>query len=400
MSFSLNPPPRRTASNSERRHGKCLFSSINQNVMKNLRFLLYFFILFWPWIIAAADEPEGYYRSAEQKSRQELKEALFGIINQHTKLSYKELWNAFLLTDADADSNIFDIYNECVFKYKVDQHSSGSSGNKENQCLKYNREHSFPKSWFHESKEGTPMYTDLFHLYPVSGYVNTRRNNNPFGEVKNPEETFTGGSKLGKCTFPGYSGTAYEPLDQYKGDLARTYFYMATCYHDLFATWESDMLAGNNEDDFTEWSKEMLLKWHKEDPVSEKETDRNEAVYRIQGNRNPFIDYPEMVEKIWGDDQSPWSSHSDTVPEPPDTLANQTFWPNTCSINTEGRFLQITNSSGQMMESVEVFDITGMRICATFVKQNLFGYRLPCAGIYIVRICIGKQQFARKVAVL
>lgn len=364
--------------------------------MKNLRFLLYLLLLFCPWIIAAADEPEGYYKAAEQKGRQELKEALFGIINQHTKLTYKALWDAFLQTDADADSNIFDIYNGCTFKYKVDQHSGGSSGNKDNQCLKYNREHSFPKSWFHESKEGTPMYTDLFHLYPVSGYVNTRRNNNPFGEVANPEETFTGGSKLGKCTFPGYSGTSYEPLDQYKGDLARTYFYMATCYHDLFSTWESDMLAGNNEDDFTAWSKEMLLKWHKEDPVSEKETERNEAVYQIQGNRNPFIDHPEMVEKIWGNDLTPWP---DTQEPDPDTLANQTLWPSACSISKDNRFLQIEYSAG-LMESVEVFDITGSRLCATFEKQSRFGYRLPCAGVYIVRITVGKRQYVRKVAVL
>lgn len=277
------------------------------------------------------------------------------------------------------------------------------------------------------------MYTDLFHLYPVSGYVNSRRNNNPFGEVADPEETFTGGSKLGKCTFPGYTGTAYEPLDEYKGDLARTYFYMATCYHDSIASWESDMLAGNNTDDFSEWAKELLLKWHRQDPVSEKETRRNDSVFVLQGNRNPFIDYPELVEKIWGGDTLAWGvtapePPADTLPsEPPvDTLPSeppadtlnpspadtlnpnppadtldirQTMFWNKCSISVENRFLQIEYHAGEM-EAVEIFNAAGNRICATFVRQRRFGYRLPAAGLYIVRVTVGKRQFVRKTAVL
>ncbi|MCM1042200.1 MAG: endonuclease [Bacteroides sp.] len=365
--------------------------------MKKVVGLLLLFCLVW---VCRADEPEGYYDAALHKKGIELKETLFGIINEHTKLTYKALWDAYLQTDADADSNIIDIYNECPFKFRVDQHSGGSSGSKTNQCLKYNREHSFPKSWFHETKEGSPMYTDLFHLYPVSGYVNSRRNNNPFGEVANPEETFTGGSKLGNCTFPGYTGTVYEPLDQYKGDLARTYFYMATCYHDKIATWTSDMLAGNNQDDFTEWSKELLLKWHLQDTVSEKERRRNDSVFKIQGNRNPFIDHPELVEKIWGDDTVGWGDTAlEPNPTPGDTVDIQNpFW-NKCSVTVSNRFLQIDYSAGQM-ESVEIFNTSGSRICATFVRQSRFGYRLPAAGIYIVRIGVGKRQFTRKVAVL
>lgn len=361
--------------------------------MKNLRFILYLFLLSGPWFIAAADEPEGYYKAAEQKGRQALKEALFGIINQHKQLEYKELWTAYEKTDTDGNGHIIDMYNDCDFEYQTDQCGSGSSGDLQNQCKCYNREHSMPKSWFND---GYPMYTDLFHLYPVSGYVNSRRSNYPFGEVGNAKFTSTAGSKLGECDFPGYSGTVFEPVDEYKGDFARTYFYMATCYHNRIASWKSDMLAGNNEDDFTAWSKEMLLKWHKEDPVSEKETERNEAVYQIQGNRNPFIDHPEMVEKIWGDDLTPWP---DTQEPDPDTLANQTLWPSACSLTKDNRFLQIEYSAG-LMESVEVFNITGSRLCATFEKQSRFGYRLPCAGVYIVRITVGKRQYVRKVSVL
>ena len=369
------------------------------------RFAVFLLILCsFAWV-CRAEEPEGYYDSAMYKGRLALKEALFGIINEHTKLKYNDLWDAYLRTDADADSNIIDMYNNCPFKFKRDQHSTGSSGNKENDCLKYNREHSFPKSWFHESKEGTPMYTDLFHLYPVSGYVNTRRNNHPFGEVEKPEQTFTGGSKLGNCTFPGYTETAFEPIDEYKGDLARSYFYMATCYHDRFATWESDMLAGNDTADFSDWAKELLLKWHRQDPVSEKETRRNDSVFVLQGNRNPFIDYPELVEKIWGDDTLAWGvtapEPTDTVnPNPTDTLnIHQTIFWNKCSISLEDRFLQIEYHAGQM-EAVEIFNAVGNRLCATFVRQNRFGYRLPSAGLYIVRVTVGKRQFVRKVAVL
>ncbi len=356
------------------------------------RFAVFLLILCsFAWV-CRAEEPEGYYNSALHKGRLALKEALFGIINEHTKLKYNDLWDAYLRTDADADSNIIDMYNNCPFKFKRDQHSTGSSGNKENDCLKYNREHSFPKSWFHESKEGTPMYTDLFHLYPVSGYVNTRRNNHPFGEVEKPEQTFTGGSKLGNCTFPGYTGTAFEPIDEYKGDLARSYFYMATCYHDRFATWESDMLAGNDTDDFSDWAKELLLKWHRQDPVSEKETRRNDSVFVLQGNRNPFIDYPELVEKIWGDDNVAFGE------KPQDTTSlEERFWMQ-CDFRVNGRYVEVHYKGGRF-DWAELLNVSGQRICLSTVRQDHFGYTLPTAGIYILRLGLGKHTYSRKVAV-
>ncbi|MDE5574981.1 MAG: endonuclease, partial [Bacteroidales bacterium] len=184
-------------------------------------------------------------------------------------------------------------------------------------------------------------------------------------------------------------------------------------------------------DDFSEWSKELLLKWHRQDPVSEKETQRNDSVFVLQGNRNPFIDYPELVEKIWGNDTLAWGvtapEPTDTVnPSPVDTLPSeppvdtlnpnptdtvhpvtptdtlnirQTIFWNKCSISVENRFLQLEYHAGEM-EAVEIFNAIGNRICATFVRQNRFGYRLPSAGLYIVRVTVGKRQFVRKVAVL
>ncbi|MGM9840734.1 MAG: endonuclease I family protein, partial [Candidatus Limisoma sp.] len=144
---------------------------------------------------------------------------------------------------------------------------------------------------------------------PTDGYVNNQRSNYPFGECANGERVPSKNGvvalgKLGTSTFPGYSGTVWEPDDEYKGDFARTYFYMAACYNDKIASWSCDMLADNSYPAYTTWAINMLLKWHAQDPVSEKETKRNDAVYSLQKNRNPFIDYPELVDYIWGDKTS------------------------------------------------------------------------------------------------
>ena len=174
--------------------------------------------------------------------------------------------------------------------------TSGSNYKKEGDC--YNREHSMPKSWFNDE---TPMYTDLVHLVPTDGYVNGKRGNNPFGETNSPTYTSEGGfSKLGPSSIAGYSGTVFEPNDEYKGDFARIYFYMVTCYEDKVSTWESDMLDHNSYPAFTDWALGMLLHWAEEDPVSKKEIDRNNAVYNIQGNRNPYVDYPGLEQYVWG----------------------------------------------------------------------------------------------------
>ena len=177
-----------------------------------------------------------------------------------------------------------------------DDQNTGGGGR---EGADYNREHSMPKSWFHD---GYPMYTDLFHMYPTDSYINNMRGNYPFGEVGTLTKQSSGGfSKLGKSAVSGYSGTVFEPADEYKGDFARTYFYMATRYESQVAGWSSDMLSGDAYPAFTGWALEMLLKWHRQDPVSEKEIDRNNAVYGIQHNRNPYIDYPVLAEFVWGE---------------------------------------------------------------------------------------------------
>lgn len=245
-------------------------------------------------IISMAQPAGNYYAAANGKKGASLKTSLSGIIENHVQRSYKELWTDFRTTDVRADGKVWDMYS-CITNYTF---GTDQAGNYSKEGDVYNREHSFPKSWFDDAY---PMYSDLFHLYPTDGYVNGRRGNDPFGETKGEDYTSAKGfSKSGKCTFPGYSGRVFEPADEYKGDFARTYFYMVTCYEDKIDDWNSDMLDGRTYPGLSTWALNLLLKWAEQDPVSEKETKRNEAVYGIQKNRNPFIDYPGLEQYVWG----------------------------------------------------------------------------------------------------
>lgn len=251
---------------------------------------------------AAAQSIVDYYTPADGAKGESLKTALSAIIADHTVRSYADLWTDFQTTDRRADGCVWDMYSNITnYTFVTDQAGSFS---KEGQ--KYNREHSFPKSWWGGSSN-VPSYTDLFHLYPTDGYVNGLRSNYPFGEVKTVQKQSAGGfSKLGSCSLAGYPGSdpVFEPADEYKGDFARTYFYMATAYESDFAGWAATeggiMLDGTAYPGFRPWAMDMLLRWAAADPVSEKETARNEAVFGIQHNRNPFIDFPGLEQYIWG----------------------------------------------------------------------------------------------------
>lgn len=254
------------------------------------------FLLLFVWAFAQA--PANYYNIADGKSGYQLRIALFNIIKNHNQQSYSSLWEHFLQTDAKADGTVWDMYSDNpdgINAYTYTFANQCGNYNSEGDC--FNREHSVPKSWFDDQY---PMYTDLFHLYPTDGYVNNKRGNFPFGEVENATWTSTNGSKLGLNSTSGYSGTVFEPIDEYKGDFARTLFYMATCYMDKnLSQTETSAFIGS---DLKPWALEIMQQWHIDDPVSEKEIERNNAVYEIQGNRNPFIDFPDLVEKIFGSD--------------------------------------------------------------------------------------------------
>ena len=246
---------------------------------------------------ATAAVPSGYYTSAQNKSNQALMVALHKIINGHTKRSYDDVFTDFKTTDCNGNT-IIDRYSTTKFTYGTNKCGNYSAVG---DC--YNREHSIPNSWWGGTTD--TMYTDLFHLYPVDGYVNGKRSNYPFGDCDNGTTYGTG--KLGTCTFSGYTGTVFEPADEYKGDFARTVFYMATRYMNKCGSWTSSpgnaVFTSSTYKRLTTWAINQMLEWHRNDPVSTLETTRNDAVYGIQGNRNPFIDNPDLVEYIWGNKQ-------------------------------------------------------------------------------------------------
>ncbi|MCH4155601.1 MAG: endonuclease [Muribaculaceae bacterium] len=264
---------------------------------KGLSFLLFAFVC--SYVFAAV--PSGYYDAAKGKNKSELLSTLCTIVGPHTDVGYSGLWKLYYTTDETPDGKIWDMYSTTKFTPGDDQCGTYSAVG---DC--YNREHSFPKSWFNDA---SPMVSDAFHIYPTDGKVNNQRSNYPYGECANGTQLSANGNnkplgRLGTSTFAGYSGIVFEPDDQYKGDFARSYFYMMAAYNNKVSSWSSPMLAGNSYPCFSTWAINMLLKWSREDTVSQKERDRNEAVYAAQKNRNPFIDYPELAEYIWGNNTS------------------------------------------------------------------------------------------------
>lgn len=238
---------------------------------------------------ASAAIPTGYYNSLNGKKEGELKTAIYNLCRNFTLVSsYSALPQYFQQTDLYPNSKRWwDMYSN------IPLYAPSFNG--------LNREHSFPKSWWGGS-ETTSAYVDLNHLYPSEAAANMAKSNYPLGEVDTKYITFENGITTVGSPVAGQGGGAsavFEPADEYKGDFARTYFYMVTTYQDL--TWKyTYMVSQNLYPTLNSWSIDLLLKWHRQDPVSDKEENRNDAVYKIQNNRNPFIDYPDLAEYLWG----------------------------------------------------------------------------------------------------
>jgi endonuclease I len=246
------------------------------------------------------DVPPGYYATAEGLFGDDLRTALHDIIRNHTVYSYDYAWTAYWTTDVKPDGKVWDVYSDVPGGPQFYQYDFGADeggvGGQEGEG--YTREHSWPKSWF--GGEVSPMYSDLFALYPTDAHVNGNRGNYPYGEVASPEWISLNGSERGPCSYPGYTGTVFEPIDEYKGDLARTYFYMSTRYYSEDTGWPGSPMADGA--DLLPWAASMLLEWHEQDPVSQKEFDRNGVIYGLQNNRNPFIDRPEFARRMLAQD--------------------------------------------------------------------------------------------------
>ena len=274
--------------------------------MRRVYFTLAFALVALLASAAAPNDSGTYYQNANGKKGAALKTALCRILfdtRNNPALSYNALWTAFYTTDVCDGDKVWDMYSNKT-KLTLGTNQDTGSGNAEGQY--YNREHSFPQSWFGSS---SPMYTDLHHIYPTDKFVNGKRSNYPFGTTSGEDYMSANGfSKLGSCTYPGYTGTVFEPNDMYKGDFARTYFYIVTCYEEQLSSWVANysntdvvnVLDGNTYPGLKTWQLNMLLAWAAADPVSEKEINRNNEVKKLQGNRNPFIDYPGLEQYIWG----------------------------------------------------------------------------------------------------
>lgn len=263
-----------------------------------------------------AQIPGNYYDSANGLSGYTLKSELKNITttghfwSTNSPDSYDELYNAYVNTHSDVatssgnqyenDGTVLDFYSENPlgtdpynFTHNVD---NGGNQTTEGDC--YNREHLIPQSSFNSNY---PMQSDIHHVIPTDCRVNNFRGSLPFGEVATPDWTSLNGSMRGSSDITGYSGTMFEPLDEFKGDIARALLYFATRYEDTVNGYTSfDMFNGTNNQVFQTWAIDMLLDWHYNvDPVDQRELDRNNAAYNFQGNANPFVDHPEYANMIW-----------------------------------------------------------------------------------------------------
>ncbi len=297
--------------------------------MRKAQAIIFFVLLsVAPFLFAATvTSPEqipSYWSSADGKSSEALWKAISSQTNKGFKtLGYKGLWSAYKTTDvypsdaSDPDyvagkaGKIWDMYGDCTFTYSTDQ-----CGTYKNVCDCYNREHTIPQSWFGGTTSG--IGCDIFHVLPTDGKINGVRGNNEFGEVNGGEDW--NGNKSGSAgswstdkktiaskageTVKG-SGTVFEPLDKFKGDFARGYMGTIIKWQQSNITSGNSFFSGSYTASsyfgLTKKAVVLLMKWHREDPVSQKEIDRNNGIQQTQGNRNPFIDYPYLAEFIWGE---------------------------------------------------------------------------------------------------
>ena len=255
-------------------------------------------------LFAVAQIPANYYSAAQGKSGEALRSALNTCIKDHTTLNYEGLQDYYARADFRPDGTLWEIYSTCEFTME------DLNKTQNDFCMGWNKEHSVPKSWFNS---GSPMYSDMIHVIPTDARVNNLRGNEAYGETASRSDEISQSSvalgHLGTSSFSGFSGIGkvYEPDDRYKGDIARIYFYMVTCYINKNFTTDNGakMFSYTNSTNYlTDYSVALLMKWHRQDPVSYKEIARNDSVFACQGNRNPFVDFPDLAEYIWGNKTS------------------------------------------------------------------------------------------------
>jgi len=325
-------------------------------------------------LLVTAQAPSNYYNSANGLTGNPLRQALHNIVKGHTSVTYSQLWTAFWATDNKGNGVVWDMYSDrpngnppYTFYHGQDQ-----CGNYTNEGDCYNREHSWPTSWF--NNDGIAR-TDLHHIFPVDGFVNNKRANFAFGEVRSASWTSQNGSKLGSCATSGFSGTVFEPIDEYKGDFARAIMYMSVRYYGEDASWGSSDMT--NKSEILPWAINLLLRWNEQDPVSQKEIERNNVIYNeFQHNRNPFIDHPEYARMIWDPNWSVNEGSTEKV----------ALFPNPVEV---GQTLRLSGNNN-LFDAIEICDLNGRTLLKVSGKAiNDFEVIVPegfAQGCYIVKL--------------
>ena len=366
-------------------------------------------------VIGWAQIPTGYYSTATG-SGYVLKTQLNKIIdNQNDGLSpeyisidqgYNAIDDFFPIVDRDIyydnDNSVMDVYSELPlgpdptgypFQYFQDECGNYSG---EGDC--FNKEHVVPQSIF---SQNSPMRGDAHHLLPTDGRVNGFRSNFPFGYVGSNLVSQSGitnptrnGSKLGNNIntglFSGYTGTVFEPIDEFKGDIARINFYFITRYENQVSGWSYPMYNGTSSQVLTNTFLYTMLAWHLNDPVSQKEIDRNNAIFLHQNNRNPFIDHPEYVCQIWSTQCATLSSESfafeNTISIYPNPAVNNEV---SISSETELKSIVLYNINGQIIQEIK----NPTRVDNSYKVTNL-----P-SGFYLVQLGSDNAVSTKKVIV-
>jgi endonuclease I len=353
-----------------------------------------------------AQPPEGYYNSATGIGYT-LKTQLHNIIkNSHTPQTYGDLWNLFT-TSAFRDNyyennnSLLDIYSEKPtgpdnYEYATTNQQCGNYTT-EGDC--YNREHLVPQSFF-DNFLVEPMKSDPFHVFPSDGYVNGQRGNFPFGVVGTPNYTSSNSSKKGNNIntgyAAGYSSVVFEPIDEFKGDVARAFFYFTTRYEDLMANFYNAanitscqakaMFDGSTNKALASTFLNILYQWHLLDPVSTKEIAQNNAIYNFQSNRNPYIDNPLWIATVWGENLDIQEINLNIVNVYPNPT-NQNF----ITIQSENipQNIQLFNINGQLIQEINQPKFLDNRFILNDIAQ----------GFYFLKLDFQNQMITKKIII-
>lgn len=376
--------------------------------------------------VGFAQIPSGYYSTAtgtgyalKTQLRKIIDDANDGLASEHfaSDLGYAGLWTTYGTSDRDHqyenDNSVIDLYSENPtgadpynFTYSTSQCGTYSV---EGDC--YNREHTVPQSYFGNGV--LPMYADAHFILPTDGKVNGWRADHPYGVVgggtpspcnsgaTNSPCNTANGSKIGNNLNSGYSagfsGTVFEPVDDFKGDIARLLLYFVTRYENNLPSFYSSstseakvMFDGSTTQSFSTPFLNILLTWHQQDPVSPREIERNNAIYARQNNRNPYIDHPDYVCQIWSSQCSLLSTTSF------ESLTGINVYPNPSKGN------RIYISSEVELNEIEIININGQiiqQIKNPNREQNVYTLENLPQGFYFVKLSAENQSTIKKILV-